>query len=96
MQTFTGKIRIADRLLFEGVAIEIDEIKGSLQSLGSWRGEFTLKVNPLPPHALLLAEGPYSLTLDDGRSGEFLVLDNRDTDYQTYCAHEIQGTGALR
>lgn len=64
-----GKIKKGDSTIIENISIWIDFKTNPRSKLSEWRGSFTL-----PVEKNIVPGGPYRLILDDGRSGDIIII----------------------
>ena len=89
MMNLRGKIFDGEKLLFDGVNINLEHTPLSAEGLGKWRGDFYLKSKPT-----FDAGAEFRLELSDGRGGDIIVQAVGELTATLFMV-SFHGTGAL-
>ena len=89
MRQYSATLKSGNKTIRENFSVWIDEFVESESGLREWYGSFEL-----PIKNIIEPDGPYSLELDDGRSGDILISNVQITSKGSRI--DFRGTGALR
>lgn len=89
MFVLRGTVRSGDEILVKHSAVYINETTDSESGIAQWFGSFDL-----PTGTYIEPGGPYRLQLEDGRSGDILVL-NVQVGSISGSVVDFQGSGPL-
>jgi hypothetical protein len=92
-----GEVELDGAVILKGVTFRIDQTPSSEQGQGYWSGSFRI-----PPNggdgalAIYQASDPATLTLEDGRSGQFNYAGDSGRGMVPGETMRIKGTGPLK